>query len=124
MEILGLAFAGTATDRRAAMAAFVEQTLGLRRAAGFEGEADMFELPDGSRFAVADEREAWPGTSRTMGFLVADLGAAGADLLAAGIELDEPASNDMHRYAHFIAPDGEVYELVELLRPDAPSASS
>jgi len=124
MEILGLVFAGTATNRRVAMAAFVEDTLGLRRAAAFEGEADMFELPDGSRFAVANERDAWPGTSRTMGFLVADLDAARTDLLAAGLEMDDPAANDTHRYAHFIAPDGEVYELVELLRPDAPSTSS
>ena len=36
MEILGLVFAGTATPQRAAMASFVEQTLGLRRVdAGF-----------------------------------------------------------------------------------------
>jgi catechol 2,3-dioxygenase-like lactoylglutathione lyase family enzyme len=121
VEILGLVFAGSATDRRAAMTRFVESTLGLRRAPGTEpvdgepGFSDMFELPDGSRFAVADERTVGGGTSRTIGFLVADLRAAVAELTAAGVAVDEPAESDTQRYAHFIAPDGGLYELVEQL---------
>jgi catechol 2,3-dioxygenase-like lactoylglutathione lyase family enzyme len=120
VEILGLVFAGTATDRRAAMARFVEVTLGLRREAGADSgvSADMFALPDGTRFAVADARDERGGTSRTIGFLVADLDAAVTELRAAGVEVDEPAGNDRHRYAHFIAPDGELYEVVqELIQP-------
>jgi len=114
VELLGLVFAGTATDRRTAMAGFVETTLGLRRAVEADaGGSDMFGLHDGSRFAIADEREEGSGTSRTIGFLVADLDAAVAELRAAGIAVDEPAENDRHRYAHFTAPDGELYELVQ-----------
>ena len=114
VELLGLVFAGTATDRRTAMADFVEATLGLRRVAEANVVGgDMFGLPDGSRFAVADEREEGSGTSRTIGFLVADLDAAVLELRAAGVEVDEPAENDRHRYAHFTAPDGELYELVQ-----------
>jgi glyoxylase I family protein len=52
-------------------------------------------------------------TARSIGFLVADLDAAIAELRAAGVEVDEPAANDRHRYAHFRAPDGRLYELVE-----------
>ena len=125
MEILGLVFAGSATDRWAAMTTFVEGTLGLRRADGYDGDAAMFELDDGARFAVHDERDPdVPGTSRTIGFLVADLDVAVAELVAAGIEVDEPAENDLHRYVHFIAPDGELYELVQDRRtPGLPATS-
>jgi catechol 2,3-dioxygenase-like lactoylglutathione lyase family enzyme len=113
MEILGLVFAGTATPRRAAMASFLDDVLGLDRVQSGPGSADMYSLPDGSGFAVSDEREPGGGTSRTVGFLVADLDAAVDELRRAGVEVDEPGGNDQYRYAHFIAPDGELYELVE-----------
>ena len=114
MKIRGIFCAGTATTQRGAMAAFVEGVLGLARAS-HAGDADMFELPDGTRFAVADEREEHPGTSRTIGFLVDDVRSARLALVAAGTEVDEPHENERHRYVHFIAPDGELYELVEEL---------
>jgi catechol 2,3-dioxygenase-like lactoylglutathione lyase family enzyme len=112
VEVLGLVFAGTATDRRPAMSAFVASTLGLPPGVGTD-TADMFDLPDGSRFAVAEPRTLGADTARTIGFLVADLDAALASLRASGVEVDEPTANDRHRYAHFTAPDGELYELVE-----------
>jgi catechol 2,3-dioxygenase-like lactoylglutathione lyase family enzyme len=112
MEILGLVFAGTATPHRVAMAAFVRDVLGLAPDTGTP-YADMFTLPDGSGFAVSDEREPGGGTSRTIGFLVADLDAAVAELAAAGVDVEAPAGNDSYRYAHVVAPDGALYELVE-----------
>ncbi len=120
MEILGLVFAGTATPHRAAMTAFVEQTLGLRRVDAGTADADMFALPDGSGFAVSDERADGGGTSRTVGLKVADLAAAIAELRAAGVEVDEPDENEQYRYAHFIAPDGDLYELVQELAAAGP----
>jgi catechol 2,3-dioxygenase-like lactoylglutathione lyase family enzyme len=112
MRILGLIYAGTATGERAAMASFVESTLGLRRVEIGWTDSDMFALPDGSHFGVADPRELG-NTDRTIGFRVANLDEACADLGAAGIELDEPVENDRYRYVHFRAPDGKLYELVE-----------
>ncbi len=112
MEVLGLVFAGSATHRREPMTRLVEDVLGLHRVSDAGADVDMFELPDGSRFAVADEREEGGGTSRTIGFLVADVDAAAAELRAAGVEVDDPDENDRHRYAHFVAPDGRLYELV------------
>jgi len=47
----------------------------------------MFELPDGAHFAVADEREEGGGTSRTIGFLVADLDLAIAEVRSTGVEV-------------------------------------
>jgi catechol 2,3-dioxygenase-like lactoylglutathione lyase family enzyme len=118
VQILGLIFAGTHTDRRAAMTRFAAETLGLARdPAADPAGAAMFVLPDGSRFAVADQREAGGGPSRTIGFLVADLDAAVAELRAAGIETDDTVQNDRHRYAHFVAPDGRLYEMVEERQP-------
>ena len=112
MEILGLVFAGSATDRRPEMAGFVADVLGLEPAPTDGVSADMFALPDGSYFAVAGPREMGE-TSRTIGFLVADLDTAVAELRAAGVEVDEPAANARHRYVHFRAPDDRLYELVE-----------
>jgi glyoxylase I family protein len=112
MEILGLVFAGTATDRRDEMTRFLTDVLGLAPAAVAGADADMFELPDGSTFAVAGPRELGE-TSRTLGFLVADLDEALAGLRAAGVEVDDAVGNERFRYAHFRAPDGHLYELVE-----------
>ena len=112
MRVLGLVFAGSATAERAAMAKFVGDVLGLERAQVGGVEADMFALPDGARFAVADPR-GMGDTSRSIGFRVEDLANAVAELRAAGIEVDEPAENGESRYVHFRAPDGKLYELVE-----------
>ena len=113
MQLLGLVFVGSATPGRGAMERFAETTRGLRRVAVQGTGAAMFELPDGSHFAVDDEREPGSGTSRTVGFLVADLDAAIAELVTAGIAVDDPAETDRARYAHFVAPDGKLYELIE-----------
>lgn len=112
MQILGLVFAGTSTDRRAEMTRFAADVLGLAAASVDGASADMFELPDGSTFAVAGPRELGE-TSRTVGFLVADIDAAVAELRTAGIDVDQPVGNARFRYAHFRAPDEKLYELVE-----------
>jgi len=112
MDILGLVFAGSATDHRAETARFFRDVIGLEVVPDPGVDADMFALPDGTRFAVAGPREAGE-TSRTIGFLVADLGAAVAELRAAGVAVDDPGETDRQRYAHFHAPDGKRYELVQ-----------
>ncbi len=112
MRILGLVFAGTSTRDRLEMARFVEDTLGLPRVQVGGVEADMFALPDGSAFAVADPR-GMGDTDRSIGFQVEALDDAIAELRAAGCEVGEPAENDRQRYAHFRAPDGKLYELIE-----------
>src|SRR3954464_659324 len=112
MDVLGIVFAGSATGRRPEMAAFMGDVLGLEPAPAGGVSADMLGLPAGSFFAVAGPREMGE-TSRTIGFLVADLEAAVAELRAAGLEVDEPAEKDRHRYDHFPGPEGKLYELVQ-----------
>ena len=113
MEVLGLVFAGTGTHARPQMTAFVRDVLGLApvRVAGVE--ADLFDLPDGSSFAVASAG-GMGTTERSIGFLVRDIEAAVHELRALGLEVDEEVSgNARERYVHFRAPDGQLYELVE-----------
>ena len=114
MRINGITFVGTRTDARPAMAEFVRDVLGLSPAPPAEGmEADVFDLPDGSSFAVT------PGVphgeeDRTIGFSVDDIDEARAALDASGVWVDdEVAENERYRYLHFRAPDGHLYELVE-----------
>jgi hypothetical protein len=103
VRILGLVFAGTATGRRPEMAAFARDALGLVPVQVHGADAEMFLVPDGSMFAVAGPRELGE-TSRSLGFLVADLDEASAALASAGIEVDDIAENERFRYVHFRAP--------------------
>jgi catechol 2,3-dioxygenase-like lactoylglutathione lyase family enzyme len=112
IRVLGLVFAGSATGERAEMATFLRETLGLKQVQHSGVEAALFELPDGSRFAVSDPL-GMGDTSRSIGFLVANLDEAVETLRGVGVELDEPALNDEYRYVHFRAPDGNLYELIE-----------
>ncbi|HET9666503.1 MAG TPA: VOC family protein [Desertimonas sp.] len=110
MQITGLGFVGTRTPRRAEMAAFLRDVLRLDASVLPDVDIDLFQLPDGSSFAVVDATEP----QRTVGFTVADLDNAVMELRHAGIETDhEVSSNRRFRYAHFRAPDGQLYELIE-----------
>jgi catechol 2,3-dioxygenase-like lactoylglutathione lyase family enzyme len=114
MRILGLVFAGTSTNERPEMVRFLRETLGLEQVKVSGVEADVFELPDGARFAVADPR-GMGDTSRSVGFLVESLDQATAELRAAGVEVgDDAGENELMRYVHFRAPDGKLYELIEM----------
>jgi catechol 2,3-dioxygenase-like lactoylglutathione lyase family enzyme len=112
MRILGLAFAGTSTGERSQMSEFVQAAFGLRTV-GVEGiDADVFDLPDGSSFAVADA--GGMGSERSLGFLVQGLEEAVDRLRELGVEVDaEISANERWRYVHFRAPDGHLYELME-----------
>jgi catechol 2,3-dioxygenase-like lactoylglutathione lyase family enzyme len=111
MEITGLGWCGTRTDRSAQLAQFYERVLGLRPV---DTEADfwVFELPDGRHVEVFGSR--YPGkdhftTGPVPGFAVRDLPAAVEELRRAGVELlGEPGPT----WQHFRGPDGNVYELV------------
>ncbi len=111
VEIRGITFVGTATPDAAATIAFARDVLGLVGEPLDGLPATLFRLPDGSSFAVMET--APERATRTVGFLVADLDAAIAELHAAGVATDGIGENARWRYTHFRAPDGELYELVE-----------
>lgn len=112
MRVLGLVFAGTSTDARNQMSEFLQATFDLRPTSVGGIEADVFDLPDGASFAVADAQGM--GSERSIGFLVEGLDEAVDRLRALGLAVDaEISAHARWRYAHFRAPDGHVYELVE-----------
>jgi catechol 2,3-dioxygenase-like lactoylglutathione lyase family enzyme len=112
MRILGLAFAGTSTGERSLMSEFLQAAFGLGTVGVSGVDADLFDLPDGASFAVADAGKM--GAERSIGFLVEGLEEAVGRLRALGIEVDaEISANERWRYVHFRAPDGHLYELME-----------
>lgn len=112
MRILGLAFAGTSTGARSRMSEFLQAAFGLRTVGVNGVDADVFDLPDGASFAVADA--GGMGSERSIGFLVEGLEEAVDRLRTLGIEVDaEISANERWRYVHFRAPDGHLYELME-----------
>ena len=114
MQVKGLVFVGTHTFARDAMSTFARDVLGLEPSPISRPETDFFALPDGSLFAVKAPWDLDPA-ERTVGFLVDDVEAAAAELVAAGVLTDEVNSNGLQRYVHFRGPDGQLYELVENL---------
>ena len=112
MRVLGLVFAGTSTEARETMTAFLERTMGLERVQVAGVEADLFRLPDGSHLAVASPA-GMGATERSIGFLVEDLDEAIGTLSRAGVTTGAVNHNAVERYTHFRAPDGHLYELIE-----------
>ena len=87
MIVKGIVFAGTATSARPEMRRFVQEVLGMVPALVEGVEADLFDLPDGSSFAVASP-QGMGDTQRSLGFLVDDVDEAVADLTSAGVTVD------------------------------------
>ena len=113
MRIEGLVFVGTRTAHREETARFAREVLGLSPVTGHGMDAEVFALPDGSSFAVTSP-DGPDDEQRTVGFKVADLDEALAELRAAGVETDDEVAEGEHqRYAHFQGPDGRLYELVQ-----------
>ena len=113
MQALKLAWLGTRTGDFPATTAFFRDTLGL---AVHHSEEDfmILTLPDGARVEVFGPRTAHNRhfTHPVAGFLVDDLGAAVAELEAAGVEIVQPLARDGEDgWVPFRGPDGALYEL-------------
>jgi catechol 2,3-dioxygenase-like lactoylglutathione lyase family enzyme len=115
MEVKGLMWVGTRTERFDETVAFAERVLGLGAPDGEPGMA-FFELPDGSAFEVfapghpGGGHPAAPGP--VAGFEVDDVLAAREELVAAGVEVSELGEGESWRWVYFRAPDGHAYEIL------------
>ena len=112
MQIEGIVFAGSATTGADATTDFFTKVFGMEPEPLEGYPARVFNFPDGSSFGVVQIPTDDMAT-RTIGFRVADLDSAVSELRAAGIEVGPIGENQLGRYAHFHAPDGRLYELVE-----------
>ncbi|HET8788277.1 MAG TPA: VOC family protein [Actinomycetes bacterium] len=112
MEIKGLVWVGTATERYDATVAFFREMLGL---SVFHQSPALTVLvaPGGEWvevFGPGHEHYGEFDTGPVVEFLVEDLEAARTELEGRGVEfLHENHSWEKFTWAHFRAPDGNIY---------------
>lgn len=126
MEVLGVAWVGTRTERFREMTAFYEDVLGLHRWVTDE-DFVAYRLPNGDVAELFGPRAPdhdYFTTGPVVGFLVDDLPRAMREMEAGGIKfLGTPVVDGVGGgWAHFRAPDGNVYELTS--KPEHPSSGS
>ncbi|MGI9659066.1 MAG: VOC family protein [Gaiellaceae bacterium] len=115
MEILGLSWLGTRTERFDEMRAFAKDVLGLKVLKDEPGVA-FFELANGDQFEVFGSdypAGGHPPSGAVAAFTVADAAEARAELIAAGLEVGELESLMGYTWAYFTAPDGNKYMVLD-----------
>lgn len=115
MQILRLSWVGTRTTDHDGTVAFFSDVLGLPVQHTAE-DFTVLTVPGAASVEVFGPRSPFNPhlTHPVVGFAVADLESARAELEAAGTEIVLPVqTGDTGRWLHFRAPDGFVYELTE-----------
>lgn len=114
--VKGLAWLGTRTDRYAELVSFYRDVMGLE----LDHEEDTFvafKLPDGSNvevFSPDDEDHRFFTTGPVAGFAVEDIDDARSRLEKGGAEfIGDIVREAGMAWAHFRAPDGNVYEITK-----------
>jgi glyoxylase I family protein len=116
MEVKGLSWLGVRTAHNQEMIDFFRSVLGLRLESKESGFV-VFRLPNRDVIEVIapdDSAHTFFTTAPVVGFLVDDVEAAMKEMEAAGVEFfdDEvQRADDGNAWAHFRAPDGNVYEI-------------
>jgi catechol 2,3-dioxygenase-like lactoylglutathione lyase family enzyme len=115
MNVEGLTWLGTRAADFEAMVGFAEDILGLKRSFERDGLVG-FQLPDGSVFEIfapGVPAGGHPPEGVVGGFKVNDVGAAVAELEAAGVEVGElQIAGGSGAWVYLRAPDGNLYELI------------
>jgi catechol 2,3-dioxygenase-like lactoylglutathione lyase family enzyme len=117
MRIIKLAWVGTRTDNAEPTVACFRDVLGLRLELEQPGFW-MLQLPDGSTvevFGPDSEINRHFTTGPVAGFLVDDVHRATAELRSAGVEIvfESEVDDSENAWAHFRAPDGNLYEFTQ-----------
>ena len=117
MEITGLRWLGTRTEKFSEMVSFFRDVMNLEVKETQESYTG-FNFPNGDTvevFGVDEPDHKFFTTGPVAGFGVADIEASRRELEAAGIEFigDIHGDESGHRWSHFYGPDGNVYEITE-----------
>ena len=108
-------FVGVRTPALEAMTALYRDLLGAEPVAVADGSA-RFRAGDGTAIDVYPADDAahdFFGPGPVVGFRVADFAATRARMVAAGIAfVGEPERDAGAIWNHFVAPDGNVYEII------------
>lgn len=114
MEVTGLSWVGTRTERFEETARFFGEVMGIERDDEQPGFVS-FKSPRGDKVEVFDTDESehdFMTTGPAVGFAVLDIDEARSELEAAGIEFMAPTQREGDfRWAHFRGPDGNIYEI-------------
>jgi catechol 2,3-dioxygenase-like lactoylglutathione lyase family enzyme len=113
MKVLGLGWLGVRTERYQEMVAFYRDVFGLT-AEVEEGGFALFSLPDGDRLELFGPESEWNrhfDERPVGGILVDDVPEFVAAMEARGIEFVHVGGDRMVAWAHFRAPDGNLYEI-------------
>ncbi len=113
MNVRGIVWAGVRTERFGETTAFFRDVLRLPLHELVDDFA-WFTLPDGSQFEIFGPADADHGhftTGPVPSFLVDDVHAAVEELRARGCDVFGPWGAAAQGWAHFRAPDGNVYGL-------------
>jgi len=116
MKVTRLSWIGTKTRRFDRMNTFYRDVLSLQ-AVSIDDESGRFKLDDGTEvhvYGTRDQDHDFFGSGPVVAFEVDDFAAARARLLGAGTEFiyEEPRRASGRIWQHFIAPDGNVYEII------------
>ena len=114
MKVRGIVWMGIQTDRFDEMEALFRAVIGVEPPIERPGFA-LWTLPDGGLVELFEPgSKPTFGTAPVVGFLVDDLEASRADIVAAGAQIvgGYGPNEDGYTTIHFRAPDGNVYELV------------
>jgi catechol 2,3-dioxygenase-like lactoylglutathione lyase family enzyme len=116
MEITGLKWLGTRTDRFPQTVSFFRDVMNLEIKETQESLTG-FELPNGDIvevFGVDEPDHKFFTTGPVIGFGVTDIEDARRELEGAGIEfIGGIHGKSGDRWSHFYGPDGNVYEITE-----------
>jgi catechol 2,3-dioxygenase-like lactoylglutathione lyase family enzyme len=113
MKVHGIVWAGVRTDRFSETTAFFRDIVGLQLHE-LRDDFAWFTLPDSSQFEIfggADPDHGHFTTGPVPSFHVGDVNAAVTELGARGFETFGPWGTPAQGWAHFRAPDGNVYGL-------------
>jgi len=116
MDVLGISWVGSRTERFDDMARLLGGVMGLPTHVDDEMSAG-FDLPNGDEFELfsdRDEESAHLTSGPIVGFFVSDMNVARGELEASGLVRFFGATvkgEGGWSWAHFRAPDGNIYEI-------------